>query len=307
MKVKISARLQRMVISALYQSMDVQLMERLAGRVVRDYDLHARTGIPDHIAINQVDAATVIYEDMLDAGLLRPFVEILVEVDGDGTMDRKRPIKFLPEIVKEIEAFGYKFSKEYGVFIEDEAQRRTKGWGVLRNGIDYEFSFLRLDIVGNTKLVRKYPERVISEAYADVKRIVATSVEKRQGRIWHWEGDGGYAAFYFGAKNAHSTVTGMEVLLELIVYNRFECALEEPLAVRMAVHTGPCQFQSDDKRVQGSSLDRLHEIESDYTEANSLTISPGVYTDLGHKLGEFFEPFETADHSLLYRYRVSFV
>lgn len=306
MKVRISARLERLMISALYQSMDVQLMERLADRVMPDYDLHAQSGIPDNIPIMQVDAATVIYKDMRDEGLLRPFVEMLVEVDREGVMGRSVSIKFLPQIIKEIEAFGFKFSKSYGIFIEDEAQGRTKGWGVLRAGVNYEFSFIRLDIVGNTKLVRKYPERVISEAYSDVKRIVTASVEKREGRIWHWEGDGGYAAFYFGTKNIHATVTGMEVLLELLMYNIFRCPFDEPLAVRIAVHTGPCQFQFDDKRIQGASIERLHEIESDYTEKNSLTISPGVYTDLGPKLGKFFKPFEIASHSFLYRYKVTF-
>lgn len=73
--------------------------------------------------------------------------------------------------------------------------------GVLRNGSDYVISMLRLDIVGNTELVRKYSKTLIESTYSDLRQIVEMASDRRNGRIWSWEGDGGIIAFYFGNRN----------------------------------------------------------------------------------------------------------
>ena len=43
------------------------------------------------------------------------------------------------------------------MFVEDSSIRISRNWGVLLEEEEYTFSFIRLDIVGNTKLVKKYP------------------------------------------------------------------------------------------------------------------------------------------------------
>ena len=37
---------------------------------------------------------------------------------------------------------------------------------------------------------------------------------------------------------------------------------------------------------------------------DSLTISPGVYSDLGSKLASFFQPFEISSQNFLYKYHL---
>ena len=298
----VSSKLDTLIARALSQSMGVELMEQLAGRIVPEYNLHERTGFPQTVPIPQIDAAQQITGDMRQANLLPRFVEVLIQVDRHGVMGRQVPIRSLSPIVAEIESLGFLFNEEYGIFVEGEGGAKTKGWGLLRQGTIYELSFLKLDIVNNTLLVRKYPPSTIRRVYASLKQTFSSLVQKRGGRVWCWEGDGGLAAFYFANKNVQATLTGMEMILELTLYNLFDCPLDKPLNVRQAVHTGPCQFLEKAEQIRSDTLRRLELIESKYTAPNNLAISPGVYTDLGTKLERFFQPLEISHRNYLYTY-----
>jgi class 3 adenylate cyclase len=303
-KIKRNIRFERLIVDALAESMTVHLMERLVRRVIPDYDLHQRSGFPENIPIPKADAAQQVYMDMTSENTLTPLIEVLIDVDRNGYMGRPVSVRLLPQILDELEEIGLYFDERYGAIIEGKQRARTIGWGVLREGFHYEFSFLRFDIVGNSNLVRKYSRKETVKAFTDVKKIIAGVVEKREGRIWSWEGDGALAAFYFGNKNTQVVLTGIEILLEIFMYNLTECPFNEPLNIRIAAHTGPAQFFSDVTRIHSETLNRLAEMEHYHTEADSLTISPSVYTDLGTKLERFFQPAQISSRNYLYRYKL---
>ena len=149
----------RMITDSLARSMHVHRMVKLTSRVIPGYNLYQRSGFPESIAIPQIDAARQIVRDIEQSGLLTRFVEVLIDMNENGEMGRKFPISFLPQIINEIESMGYSYRIQDGIFIESEDGAKTKGWSVLREGSFYDFSFLRVDIVGNTELVRMYPEK----------------------------------------------------------------------------------------------------------------------------------------------------
>ncbi len=301
---KAVGRLQNFLAQSLGQSLTVELMQKLAGRVISNYDLHHQSGFPPQIPIPQRDAAQVIARDMLRKGQLLRFTEVLIEVERNGIMGRSVALRFLPRLIDEIEGLGFVFKEEYGQFVEGGEGARTRGWGVLQEGSTYEFSFLRMDIAGNTELVRKYPRTEVLRAYGDMRKLLSAIVERRDGRIWLWEGDGGIAAFLFGAKNVQAVLAGMEMLLELFMYNLLRCTFAGDLHVRLAVHTGPCQFLDNFKEIRSDTLHRLETLEGRYAATDSLILSPGVYSDLGSKLARFFNPVASADRERLYQYNM---
>jgi hypothetical protein len=303
--VKRSVRLGKYITDALSQSMTVHLMERLVRRIIPDYDLHQRSGFPQNIPIPQVDAAEQVYMDMISEKLLIRLIEVLIDVDKNGYMGRPVTIRFLRQILNELEEVGLSYHEKYGAIVERDQRVKTVGWGVLREGFTYEFSFLSFDIVGNSELVRRYSKKQIMKGYTDVKKVVTRMVDKREGRMWRWEGDGGLAAFYFGNKNMQVTLAAIEVLHELFMYNLFDCPLKEPLSIRIAAHTGPCQFFPNVNEIRSATINRLIEIETQHADSDSLTISPSVYTDLGTKLESFFKPIQISSRNNLYRYTLA--
>jgi class 3 adenylate cyclase len=284
--------------------MEVAVMEKLAAQVIPGYDLYERSGFPPNIPIPQVDAAQQITLDVAREGYVKRFTELLIEVDRNGLMGRGVSIRLLPQIIKELETLGFVFNEDYGLFMEADTSQKTKGWGVLREAATYDLSFLSMDIVGNTQMVRKYSKPRVLKAYADVRQLFSTVVDKREGRVWNWEGDGGVAAFYLGNKNAQAALAGMELLLELFMVNLYTPPLPEPLRVRAAVHAGPCQFFERFDDLRSDTLRRLEAIEGQHTEPGTLVISSRVYADLGNKLEQVFRPVRISRHQSLYRYRL---
>ncbi len=301
---KIPTRLGTLFVSALSQSMPVDLMQKVARTVIPDYDIYERSGFPPSIPIPRVDAARQILRDFVRENYFLKLIESLLEVQQQGDMGREIRIPLLSRIVAEIEDQGFTYSQQKGMFLEatKNGRARTMGWGTLREGRSYELALLRIDTVGNSDLVRRYPRSRIDTTYAAVRDMITRLVERREGRIWSWEGDGGLAAFYFIDKTIQATLCGMEILHELFLYNLLGTALPEPLSARLAVHAGPCKFLASSKESAGDTIRRVELLESRYTSPNSLTVSPGVFTDLGSKLSPLFVPVSGPDNSSIYRY-----
>lgn len=299
---KVSARLAGLFENALSQAMPVELMQSIARTVIPNYDIYERSGFPAAIGMPRADAARHLWKDFLREGLLMKFIEALIHVTSDGYMGRQVRIVALPRIIAEVEEQGFRYSPDKGVFVEDGGGVRTMGWGTLREGRTYEFALLRLDIAGNTEMVRRYARTEIAAVYGKVRQMISQLVEKRDGRIWGWEGDGCVAAFYFADKTIQATLCGMEIVHELFVYNLLGRTLPEPVRTRLAVHAGPCRFQMSVKESSGDTIRRTEVQESRYTPPNCLTVSPGVYTDLGSKLSPLFSPIPGPDNSPVYCY-----
>ncbi len=296
------AALENLVVRALSHSLSVDLMIRLVRRVIPDYDIHERSGFPPNIPIPRVDAARQIFTDILQSGAFLKLVEALIDFHSNGDMGRAVKIQYIERIVTEVEAQGYRYNPSEKVFMEAARREKTMGWGTLRDGNVYEFALLRADIVGNAKIVRAYSPQIVRDAFNRVRELIKREVEKRNGRVWNWEGDGGLAAFYFEDKNIMATLCAMEVIHELFFFNLLQSRLPESLGVRLAVHAGPCKLLSGAKDSSSETIRKVELLEREYTQPGSLTVSSGVYTDLGGKLSQYFIPFIGPDNTSLYRY-----
>ena len=159
------------------------------------------------------------------------------------------------------------------MFVEDARVRRTRNWSVLVPDTEYTIAFLRIDIVGNSDLVRRYDKRVVAETYNDLRTIVSDACESRNGRIWAWEGDGGIVAFYFGKRHASAVLSAMEITHNLYLYNRTRRRLDEAVKVRIAVHAGPCEYtESEEELKKFETIKELVAIEGK-APANSVYVS----------------------------------
>ena len=301
-EVKVQTRVGTLFASALSQSMSVEIMQKVARMVIPGYDLYERSGFPANIPMPRADAARHILKDFTREGYLLKLIESLIDVASHGIMGREVRIPLLPRIIAELEAQGLRYSVEKGVFVEAGERERTMGWGTLQEGKTYEFALLRADIAGNSRLVRRYPRSRIKEVYGSMRDLVTRLVEKRDGRIWSWEGDGGLAAFYFMDKTIQATLCGIEILHELFLFNLLGRALPEPVLVRLAVHAGPCRFVRSAKESAGDTIRRTELLESAYTRPGCLTVSPGIFTDLGSKLSPHFVAVPGPENGTVYRY-----
>ena len=300
---KIPSKFQRLIVNALSQSVSVQTMVRLAKMCDPYYDLYERTGFPSTIPIPTIDAANQITQDIIREGHLIDFVEHMIDVDTNGLMGKETNFRFLSRIIKELDDFGYTYDEQENAFVEKIDVKKTAYWGVLQEGKTYELTFLMFDIVKNSELVRRYEQEVITQTYRNLRDIFFRNVEKRNGRVWTWEGDGGIAAFYFDNKNVKAVLSGVEIMLDLFFYNILKNPLHDQVKVRIAVHTGPCLFSSHMEKIESDTLRTLETVSDEFTLPDTMTISPSVYSDMGSKLELFFKPFPLKNGKHLYRYQ----
>lgn len=303
---KIPSRISSLAIRAVTESMDVNVMIHIAKEIIDGYNLYERTGFRESMVVPQRDAARQIVQDMIKSRRFLYFVSILIIMHTTGYKGRVYNIKHLKEIVAAIKKdLGYTYDADKKLFMEDPSFSLTKNWGALLEDFEYLIAFLRIDIVGNSQMVRKYDDKLIQASYTDLRKIVEKAVIKRNGRIWHWEGDGGLAAFFFGNRNLHATLTGMEVINELYVYNLLHRRLPEPLKIRAAVHSGPCQYTHDSEQLlKEDTIKDTVTIEAKYTNPDSMTISGEISMKLDSSLLTGLEKITGKGKSGLYSYSI---
>ena len=302
---QIKASLANTAMRALGRAVDVHTMTGLARRLLdRRYDLHDRTGFQRSIPIPSLDAARQIVEDIRKAGLFLDLVNLLIEIQDEGLMGRRYSVPHLRELVRGIHELGFDYDHENRMFVEDPHVRMTRNWGVLREGQRYVITFLRLDVVGNSTLVRKHQRAHIEKVYTDLAGLVHASAVRRNGRLWSWEGDGGLAAFYFSNKNSVAALAAIEVVHELFLYNRLVRRIGEDLRVRMAVHAGPTDYTHNMEEIKKSdTIKRVIEIESRFAKPNTVAVSNTVYSTLEPRVAQQLRPVRDSGGCYAYELR----
>jgi class 3 adenylate cyclase len=302
---RVKTRLKNLVIRGLTQSMDVKTMTHVARRLIDNYDVHDRSGFPRSVPIPNQEAARQIVEDMIEHQQFLAFISLLIDVNRSGFVGRKYRIPRMKDILLEVMEAGYSFDSEHRVFVENAGQRRTRDWGVLLGGTSYTLAFLVLDIVKNSDLVRTYDQETVSRLYRDVRKLMQRVVEKRDGRLWLWEGDGGLAAFYMGDINIAAVHSGMEILHELFLYNHLWSSLDEHVAVRLSVHSGQVEYREQIDAIESPVLEKAKRIESRVAAANELAISELVYDTVDPLVAKWFHG-DAVDDESYYRYALEF-
>jgi class 3 adenylate cyclase len=305
MRVQITRNLAKLSARSLVESMDVREMKHLAKRMIPDYDIYKQSGFPESFAIPSIDAAKQIIKDIIDLNLFFQLIQNLIHMSQEGFMGKKIRISYLNDILKEIFSNGYLFDSENQIFVENPKVQKTRNWGALQEGKSYTVAFLSIDIIGNTKIVQNYSKDIVETTYTELNFIVQNAIDKRNGRFWLWEGDGGTIAFFFGNKNLDAILSAMEILNNLFLYNRTICKLTEPLKIRISVHSGECEYTiRNDYFKKLEVMKSINEMEKKHSKANSICISYPVRMMLDGFIADQFQPLGSSTTSKYYQYKL---
>ena len=285
---------------SLQESLPIDTMIRFAQLANPEYNIYRRTGLKEGLPISKQYAAHRIVEDMILDGYYVDFVETLVQVSTKGFMGRRYLLKGLEDIVESLMDEGYTFDEVSGHFFENQEERVSPNWGRLREGDERRMTLLRLDIVGNSALVKNNPRSKIEQAYNDLRDIVDQVVTKRLGRLWSWEGDGALAAFLFGSMEKTVIYAGMEILHELFFYNRLRNPLDSPIDLRLGAHIGQIWYSNNEmERLKNETIKEAMLYEG-VAAKNSLSVSYNLYITMDQQTLNLFSA-EKTDRNRKYR------
>jgi hypothetical protein len=274
----------------LVRSLELADILRFARKVIPNYDIYERMGLSEKLPLADQTAAARLIQDLDDEGLFFTFVELLIEIARAGFMGKKYQLLGLEDLIDCIDEDGYVFDRERGEFYESSVYGQTMNWARLFEGEERQMTFLRLDVVGNSLLVKKNPADKIKAAYDAINRVFTGAVVRRQGRVWSWEGDGALAAFCFGQQEKSAVFAGMEILNELWFFNRLENPLLSPVKVRMAAHVGKARYFADSlERLKNESVKQTVKLEGEVPH-DSLGISYNLSITMDQGLLGLFGP-----------------
>ncbi len=280
-------------------------MFHIVRRLIPDYDIYEQTGFPKSFAIPNRDAADTIVSNIIERDLFIQFIELLITIREEGLMSKKINLPYLNEIIREIYNQGYIYDSANRIFVENPQIRKTTNWGTLQEGEFYTLVFLGIDIINNTGLVKKYPKDVVEQTYTEFSFIVQNICEKRGGRLWNWEGDGGVAAFFLGNKYQDAVLSAMEILNNMFLYNRTICTLTEHLHFRITVHSGDCEYtENTDKLMQEDPIKVLHDMEKKYSGKDTICISLPVKMMLDGFIADQFTKLKNSGKSKYFHYKL---
>jgi len=263
-------------------------MIRFAELVNSHYNIYKRTGLKEGMPIANQDAAERIVADMIQDGYYVDFVEVLVKIDREGYMGRRYNLIGLNNVVNSLIEEGYSFDKLSGQFFENQQEHISPNWGRLLEGDERKMAILRMDIAGNSVLVRNNSRPKIEKAYNDIRNIVNRAVTSRLGRLWVWEGDGALAAFLFGPMEKMAIYAGMEIIHELFFYNRLGNPLDSPINVRLGAQIGQVRYSDDDvERHKNDTVKQAVFLEA-LAVNNTLSVSYNLYIDMDKNTLDLF-------------------
>jgi class 3 adenylate cyclase len=261
----------------LYSSFSVADMIRFAHMVNPKYDIYKRSGYPEGHPIANKDAASRIAIDMLKDGYYVNFVETLIDIDSKGYMGRRYALRGLDDVISDIIRAGYSYDKTTGQFFENQKERITRNWGRLMEGSERQMAVIRLDIAGNSILVKENPGNLIEKAYGDLRKIVTKAIVSRLGRLWSWEGDGALGAFMLGNYSRMAIMAGMEIINEMVLYNKTGNPLKSEIKLRLSVHSGNLTYSnSETECLKADIVCKAITLESKAAKPNSLVISESL-------------------------------
>ena len=290
----------------LQLSLPVDMMICFAKLVNPDYDMYRRTGLTEGMPISNQDAADRIVSDMVEDGYFVDFVEELIRINTNGYMGRQYTIWGLNDVILGLVNEGYSYDKITGQFFENQNKRISANWGRLQEGDERRMAVLRMDIVGNSALVKNNPRVKIEKAYNDIRNIMYRAVTTRLGRLWSWDGDGALAAFLFGSTEKMAVYAGMEILHELFFYNRLHNPLSSPVNLRLGAQIGDVQFSDNEtERLKNETIKQAVHLES-LAASNSLSVSYNLYINMDQNSLNLFSAEKTSGRCKYRLYTMGF-
>lgn len=288
----------------LVMSLSVDQMNRFAKMTVPDYDVHISFGFSKGHPISPQEAADRIVGDMMQDGYYIDFVETLIKVNAKGYMGHKFALRGLDDVISDIVQAGYSFDNVTGRFFEDQDQQITRNWGRLMEGDELPMSVMRLDIAGNSLLVKNNPKQAIEEAYGDLREIVTHAVVSRLGRLWTWEGDGALGVFMLGNHSRLAIFAGIDILNEMFLYNKMENPLNSAIKLRISVHSGHLAYSDNETKIfKADTVKTAIYMEAKAAVPNSLVISESLAMSQDQAVIDVFSNVQTISGST-HKYRL---
>jgi class 3 adenylate cyclase len=174
----------------------------------------------------------------------------------------------------------------------------------LREGEEYTFSLLFIEIDGGEDLERRFGAANLTEALASFRAYVDRSVAPFGGRTWIWSRFGGIVLFPFDGRREQAAPCGLSMILYKHLYDIEESRFPNFVSWRMAAHLGEVTWR---ERATGTlvsdTLNSVFHLGQQFAPPGSFLVTDDVRDLAGVPLRAFFLPVENYEGRRIWRMR----
>lgn len=267
------------------------------------FDIEEITGFGAHIVIPRKVAADAIIRYFSEQNRLIHLCSVLFQLDGKGGSGGIIELRGFRPLELALLESGYRFDKELHRFVRTQEERKTDDWGYLKDGEEYRLTFMSIDVVGSSEFIHTNLKVDIENTLRNLHHWLRFFIEAENGRLWYWHGDGGLATFLEENGANGALRSGLKILANLPIFNmeQNELEYENDLRLRIGVHYGTAQYNSDTARIQSEDIQQSILIESRYCPPNTIMASESVFQLAAPEIKKLFTEEVVSDQLHLYR------
>ncbi|MBB6480611.1 adenylate/guanylate cyclase domain-containing protein [Spirochaeta isovalerica] len=256
----------------------------------RKFDLHQVSGTRSTETVSSRRAATILVEYCMDRKGEISLLEFLIQIDDSVFLGRSVSVEGLETFLLKLSQYGFFYNPDKRRIVSGKDDPLDmKNWGALKEGKTYGMSVLSLDIVENSRLVKRYGSGKMKKLYASLWAFLRERLDAYNGRIWSWAGDGGLIAFAMKKHLVHSVKFAMEIQTLLILFNHDPSyPLKEPIQLRIGIDTGKVPFSFNTGEIISEVINCAAHLEKGVCLPGHIAVSFRVYESMGKGYADFF-------------------
>lgn len=265
-------------------------LDKIGGMLYPGYSCHGISGESNHITFSPGRAASVLVSHFNEKRKTFDLIKLLIELDESLLNGKNIEINGLEAYLNKLSRCGiiYDFHKRK-LNHSKKDKENLKNWGSLKDGKIYSFTVLSLDIVGNSKLVRKHGAAKMEKVYFHLRKFIEQKIYEYDGRIWSFAGDGGLIAFTFRGNEQRSVLCALDIQSSLYVFNmRPDVPILDQITLRIGIDCGKFKFSIDTGHIVSDTINYAAHLEKLGTLPGEISVSSRVKKELGKKMSKCF-------------------
>ncbi len=282
------SRLKRLISEDLYRAFNLSELRKFCSIIQPDIDFYKLTGYTENLSIPTKEAAVKAVDYFHETKKLIPLLNLIIQSAIVGFKGEKVVFNNLKHIFHEIVESGYNYNPEINKIVIIEKSGKRTDWGFLEEGLIYNFCFVSIDICDNSKLFQKYETSIIRQTYQNFKNLIKNIIEKRDGRIWAWEGDGGIAAFHIKDYINQAVLAAIDILSAMPIFNATSNYIDDDILIRIGINAGDAEYKNDIDMIDSESINKAKIIEKKHTYPMSISIFYHTYQHLDAIIKNYF-------------------
>lgn len=285
--------LQQEVIEIISASFKADEINEIGVILFKKFDLHQVSDTRSIETLSSRRAAGILMDYCVEKHKEIVLLEFLIQMDDTVFLGHMVNLEGLESFFLKFSQIGFFYNPAKRKIVHGkEDPMDLKNWGALKEGKSYGMTILSLDIVENSRLVKKYGPGKMKKLYGSLWTFLRERLFAYNGRIWTWAGDGGLIAFAMKDHLVHGVKFAMEIQNLMVLFNYDPSyPLQEPITLRIGIDTGKINFSFSTGQIVSEVINCAAHLEKAVCQPGLIAVSSRVYNGMGKGYSEFFDSY----------------